>query len=113
MMARRKSTRKPTPATENKDAQQPPENKDDEPAQNTDESQQNEDQQQQGSEEQDEDSLLDAYVVMEEQLNRLLKAEGRYWTGEIGRMQLHQTAERIREELAGETEEKDEDQDDG
>ncbi len=100
-MARRKTTRKPTPATENKDHQQPPENKDDEPVQDVhqddDEGQQDEEQQgPQDDEQLDENSLLAKYVETRAMLDRLLKAEQRQSVGSIGRRQLYQIANSIR-----------------
>ncbi|RMH22124.1 MAG: hypothetical protein D6698_01825 [Gammaproteobacteria bacterium] len=44
--------------------------------------------------------LLESLVEVEDQLDRLLKAEGRYWIGEIGRADLHRIAEGIRKERA-------------
>lgn len=112
-MARR-TTKKPNPATENKDAQQPPENKDDSPVQDDDqqpdESQQDEDQQQPQNDEQlDEDSLLAEYVETKAMLDKLLKAEQRQYVGSIGRRQLHQIADSIRKQLAAEPEAEDTD----
>lgn len=106
-MARR-TTKKPNPATENKDAQQPPENKDDD--HQPDESQQDEDQQQPQDDEQlDEDSLLAEYVETKAMLDKLLKAEQRQYVGSIGRRQLHQIADSIRKQLAAEPEAEDTD----
>lgn len=40
-------------------------------------------------------------------LERLLRAEGRYWNGEIGRRQLHEVAESIRNPKKEDKNEKD------
>lgn len=58
----------------------------------------------------DEDGLLESLVEVEDQLDRLLKAEGRQWNDEFGRAELHKIADRIRKERAGEVEEEDGDE---
>lgn len=78
-MARRKAPPK-NPAPENKDQQQPPEDKDGDP-------------------------LLADYVEVKAHLDKLLMAEQRQYVGSIGRRQLHQIADSIRKQLKGETEE--------
>lgn len=45
------------------------------------------------------DGLLTAYTVLDEQLRRLLKAEQNNWTGTVDRRSLRNIADQIRKEL--------------
>jgi len=52
---------------------------------------------------------LTEFVDRDSQLRRLLKAENHEWVGTLGRLELRNIADRIREELRGEVEVEEED----